>query len=176
MVPTRQRKEKVLCPQLVLQYDKGMGGVDLADMLIFLYRIPFKTKQWYLKVFFHCLDIGTVSAWILYRCHCDEIGIAKKQRIALLGFSVDVADLLISANKVAITSPTPACPGRPEKRMSNEGNDKPAKAGRKANNPLPNDDLHFHQIIIGQSLKRKKKRDNAAVIAKTDFSGLLQQM
>lgn len=37
-------KKEIDCPLIVLQYNKGMGGVDLADMLIALYRIPCKTR------------------------------------------------------------------------------------------------------------------------------------
>ena len=44
-------KEKVRkntpCPEIVQQYNKGMGGVNLADMLLSLYRTPCKTKCWY---------------------------------------------------------------------------------------------------------------------------------
>ena len=42
-------KEKVVknipCPRIVQQCRKCMGGVDLADMLLSLYRIPCKTKH-----------------------------------------------------------------------------------------------------------------------------------
>ena len=49
------------CPTVVEQYNKSMGGVDLSDMLIYLYRTPIKTKSWYLKVLFHCVDIAKVK-------------------------------------------------------------------------------------------------------------------
>lgn len=48
-----QKKKNIQCPQLVLQYNKGMGGVDLADMPISLYRIKIKTRRWYIKIFWH---------------------------------------------------------------------------------------------------------------------------
>ena len=32
-------------PRIVIMYDKSMGGVDLADMLLALYRIEVKTKR-----------------------------------------------------------------------------------------------------------------------------------
>ena len=57
----------VPCPQIVKQYNKAMGGVDLADMLKALYCIPARTKHWYLKVFWHLFNIGKVNAWILYK-------------------------------------------------------------------------------------------------------------
>ena len=40
------------CPSVIKQYNSSMGGVDLADMLIALYRTEIKCKRWYLKIFF----------------------------------------------------------------------------------------------------------------------------
>ena len=60
------------CPTAVQEYNKSMGGVDLADTLIALYRTTIKSKRWYLKVLFHCVDIAEVNAWLLYRRHCDQ--------------------------------------------------------------------------------------------------------
>ena len=60
---------KVKCPKVVQEYNKNMGGVDLSDMLISLHRTSIKTKRWYLKVLYHCVDIAKVNAWLLYRRH-----------------------------------------------------------------------------------------------------------
>ena len=53
-------KEKVRktipCPQIVQQCSKNMGGIDLRDMLLSLYRIPCKGKLWYQKIFWHLID------------------------------------------------------------------------------------------------------------------------
>uniref|UniRef100_F6X7P9 PiggyBac transposable element-derived protein domain-containing protein n=1 Tax=Ciona intestinalis TaxID=7719 RepID=F6X7P9_CIOIN len=79
-------KEKVpiQCPQIITMYNKGMGGVDLADMLISLYRTEVKTRRWYIKIFWHCIDIAKVNAWLLYRRHCNEMSISKKSQRTLL--------------------------------------------------------------------------------------------
>ena len=34
------------CPKVVKEYNNYMGGVDLSDMLIALYRTNIKTKRW----------------------------------------------------------------------------------------------------------------------------------
>ena len=62
-----EKKERceVQCPRIVYIYNKKMGGVDLADMLISLYRIQVKTKRWYIKIFWHLVDICKVNAWLL---------------------------------------------------------------------------------------------------------------
>ena len=40
-------RKNIPCPQIVQQYSKTMGGVNLTDMLLSLYRIPCKAKHWY---------------------------------------------------------------------------------------------------------------------------------
>ena len=50
-----------------------MGGVDLADMLIALYRTNIITRKiWYLKIIFYCVDIAKINAWLLYRRHFQQ--------------------------------------------------------------------------------------------------------
>ena len=48
---TAGEKKNADYPQIVKAYNKGMRGVDLADMLIALYCISAKTKRWYIKIF-----------------------------------------------------------------------------------------------------------------------------
>lgn len=42
----KKRKEPVPCPNIVRQYNAHMGGVDLADMLIALYRTEMRALKW----------------------------------------------------------------------------------------------------------------------------------
>ena len=42
---SKKERAKLQCPQLISQYNKGMGSVDLADMLRAAYRIPMKTRR-----------------------------------------------------------------------------------------------------------------------------------
>ncbi|CAB3977807.1 Hypothetical predicted protein [Paramuricea clavata] len=122
----------VKCPDVVCQYNESMGGVDLADMLIALYRTKIKTKRWYLKVLFHCVDIAKVNAWILYRRHCDMGKVPKKQQQPLLDFNIAIAESLIKCGKSGMARKR----GRPsleeaELRATAE------KRGRKPDTPLP---------------------------------------
>ena len=77
----RTKKKYVLidCPDIVKEYNTAMGGVGLADMLISLYRTPWKSTRWYLRVLVHCLDIAKVNAWLLYRRHADQLNILKRR-------------------------------------------------------------------------------------------------
>lgn len=89
--------------------------MDLADMLFALYCIEVKTVRWYVKIFWHLVDIAKVDAWLLYRRHYEQAGKPKKREKTLLEFTTDIADALIYANKAKRPSP-----GRPAKRPITE--------------------------------------------------------
>ena len=76
-----------------------MGGVDLVDMMIALCRIPARTKRWYIKVFWHLIDIRKVNGWVFYRRHCKQLGIQKRFVLQLREFSAQLAKSLMFANK-----------------------------------------------------------------------------
>ena len=132
------------CPQVIKAYNGGMGGIDLADMLIALYRIMIKTKRWYLKIFWHCVDIAEVNAWILCRRDCRERQIPQRKQLALLNFSLEVAEGLMVQNKVVTSTPRTGKAGRPTKRKAAECNETPLK-GQKAFKPLPSNALRYDQ-------------------------------
>ena len=149
-------KVQVPCPQIVVAYNKAMGGVDLADMLISLYRIPIKTHRWYLKVFWHLVDIAKVNSWILYRRHCNQIGTPKKSTMTLLNFTKDLAEALMHAQQ-SINTPSR---GRPTKRsrQSDEQEDQVnKKKGKSPTTPLPCSDVRYDATSDGllTSMKRK---------------------
>ena len=56
-----KRTVEVDCPDIVKVYNSSMGGVDLADQLIALYRIELRSKKNYLRLFFHMLDMIIVN-------------------------------------------------------------------------------------------------------------------
>ena len=64
-VKKKKKKKDIPCPQIVKQYNKSIAGVDLADIVIALYRIRCKTKHWYQKMFWHLVDNAKVNAWLL---------------------------------------------------------------------------------------------------------------
>ena len=98
------KKKNVLidCPDIVKEYNSAMGGVDLADMLISLYRTPWKSKRWYLRVLVHCIDIAKVNAWLLYRRCAEQLQIPKRKQMALCKFSSKIAHSLLHAISLLI--------------------------------------------------------------------------
>ena len=61
-----KNKVDVVCPQIIKQYNTHMGGVDLVDMLIALYKTPYKSRRWYLGIFSQLIDICVNNAWLWY--------------------------------------------------------------------------------------------------------------
>ena len=53
-------------PSVIQAYNKYMGGGDLMDMLISLYRINIRSKKYYIKIIFHLIDLSIVNVWLLY--------------------------------------------------------------------------------------------------------------
>ncbi|KAF9406919.1 hypothetical protein HW555_012897 [Spodoptera exigua] len=64
----------IKCLQIVKHYNRHMGGVDLADMLISLYRTGIKSHRWYMNIFSQLLDIC-----LLRRRHDKQINKKRKQ-------------------------------------------------------------------------------------------------
>ena len=62
-----KKKIDVPCPQIVHEYNKHMGGVDLCDMLMALYRIKLRTRKWYTHIVYYCIGVAIVNGWLLYR-------------------------------------------------------------------------------------------------------------
>lgn len=101
------KKIEIPCPRIVKDYNSHMGGVDLADMLIALYRTGWKANKWYIKLFAQLLDICIVNAWNLKRREASLLKVNWTQKLKC--FRTEVADSLLSfkkeAKKVSIMGP-----------------------------------------------------------------------
>ena len=135
-------RKLIPCPQIVLTYNKSMGGVDLADMLIAIYRITVKTNRWYIKVLWHLVDIAKVNGWLLYRPNFVQKNVPAKRRMSLLDFTTELADALMHTKQHPTKSPR----GRPPKHVSAEENETPCKRGKRASVPAPCTDVRFDEV------------------------------
>ena len=96
----KEKKIVVTCPDIVHQYNAHMGGVDLADMLLALYRIKVGTKKWYYHIIYYCLGVAIINGWLLYKRHAMQNKIEKKNIMKLLEFQRRVAGSLLQENKL----------------------------------------------------------------------------
>ena len=69
---------EVPCPAAVDEYNTNMGGVDLFDMLAAMYRVDHKSRKWYRRIFYWALNVACVNGWVLYRRHCSQLSVPKK--------------------------------------------------------------------------------------------------
>ena len=84
-------------PAIVEEYNKSMGGVDLSDMLVALYRTSIGVKRYYFKIFFHLMDVAVVNSWLLYRRHCLQR--KETKYIKLVDFRASIGQALTLAKK-----------------------------------------------------------------------------
>ena len=97
----RKAKERVNvpCPSIVSTYNKFIGGVDLLDCLLSLYRIHIRSKKWYHKLFFHFLDVTVVQSCLMY---CRSMT-GNEGKLRLREFKMILADSLMRAGKSTST-------------------------------------------------------------------------
>ncbi|XP_062843269.1 piggyBac transposable element-derived protein 3-like [Trichomycterus rosablanca] len=95
-----QEMVEVVRPNIVSIYNKSMGGVDILDSLIALYRTKVRSKKWYHRLFFHMMDMIMVEAWLLYRRDSIDCGVEKKEQLSLLDFKSEVAGCLCKKDTV----------------------------------------------------------------------------
>ena len=131
-------RKNIPYPQIVQQYSKTMGGVNLTDMLLSWYRIPCKAKHWHQKIFWHLIDMEKINAWTLYSRHFRQNGKPHKDQKFLLQFSLELSDALILANKVNPSSSR----RQPSKRRSS----KTPSTRKKPTQVLPVTDVRFDQV------------------------------
>ena len=59
-------QENIQKPEVIVDYKKLMGGVDLYDQLCSYYSFDHRTVKWWKRAFFHLLNTAQVNAYILY--------------------------------------------------------------------------------------------------------------
>lgn len=130
---TKQKQHiQVKRPAVIKAYNQWMGGVDLIDMLISLYRINVRCRKFYMKIIFHLIDLSIANGWLLYRRHGAQLNYPRREIMSLLEFRIEIANTLL---KPAIPIP-PVRRGRPSHDQSSNA-DVVLKTKRAAPIPRP---------------------------------------
>ena len=79
-------------PNVVSEYNKHMGGVDLDDMLLALYRIDRRSKKYYNRIIYYLFGVCTINAWTLFK-------INNSTKISLLDFTLELSFSLMRSGK-----------------------------------------------------------------------------
>lgn len=132
-VAQRWSKKEKRMPYSVNLYNQHMGGVDLMEQCVAMYPHRCKNNRWYIRVFFHFLDVAIINAWHLYRMS----GLEKKD---LLHFKASVACALLNAGSTKIRTR-----GRP--------NATPPPVKRRAVSKVPSE-IRFGRSHRGQKCKQ----------------------
>ena len=132
----RKKKEQVNVrrPLIVTQYNSHMGGVDLLDMLVALHRTKLRSHKYYMRLFYHIINLACVQAWLLYKRSRSQFRPREKPMI-LRKFVVEVAERLMRENNVA----RPRARGRPSRDLP----DAPPRCGV---NPHPLSQIRLDQV------------------------------
>lgn len=85
-------------PFAIAEYNKYMGGVDLSDTFMSLYKIDVKSRIFYMRLFFYILDVTVTNAWVLYSRVQSREPVQSRKTMTLLDFKEDVAAGLMSSN------------------------------------------------------------------------------
>lgn len=75
--------ERVCKPSVICEYNRYMGGVDLADHYISSYNFGRKSIKWWRKLFFWMLEVSIVNSYLLYCCEFGHLE-QKKYRKNLI--------------------------------------------------------------------------------------------
>ena len=80
--------QTVCKPTMINEYNKYIGGVDIADQLVTYYGFQHCSNKWWKRVFFHLLDVTMVNAYIIYKSY-------RNTKVTHLSFMVDVVKGLL---------------------------------------------------------------------------------
>ena len=152
--------DPIVKPTSVLDYNKNMGGVDLFDQICKYYTFSRKTLKWWVKLFFHFINLAITNSYILYKKNHNG-----PKPLSQYMFRKELARELINSHQL----PRPAR-NRPIRNDNNENrlferhfpDLIPAKDGAKVANPTRKcvvcNPSSGHRRAPGETSKRKETR------------------
>ena len=73
LTTVRRQVEKetrdISCPEMIADYNKYMGGVDLADQAMCYYSVGRKTLKWWRRVFWRMHDQAITNAYVIHKAN-----------------------------------------------------------------------------------------------------------
>ena len=133
--------EFVLKPQMIDEYNKHMGGVDLSDQLVLYYGYSHRQIKWWKRVFFHLIDLALVNSNIMYNS-------VNKQQLTQMEFRIAVAKGLLEGHT---------------QQQAQHCNIAPQLPTRLTEHPVIERILHTVGVPGAKSAEHKAKNDHNAI-------------
>jgi hypothetical protein len=76
----------IRCPQVIDEYNKSMGDVDLNYLMISYYRLKARTGKWMVRTIMHLFDLSQAYSWLQYCHHMKKSG-ARAQVLVWFGLA-----------------------------------------------------------------------------------------
>jgi hypothetical protein len=66
---SRKEKKKIQVPilKMLTKYNGGMGGMDLLDMMVAVYRVRYRIRKWWFPIYAWSLNVCAINGWRLRR-------------------------------------------------------------------------------------------------------------
>ena len=80
-------------PEVILDYNRAKGGIDLSDQMIAYYSPAQKSVKWYRKVLFECISMAVLNAWVFHNKFYNQ------QKMTLAAFTKSVATSLLGVTQ-----------------------------------------------------------------------------
>ncbi|KAH8042753.1 hypothetical protein HPB51_025735 [Rhipicephalus microplus] len=69
----------VECPQVIVEYNRHIGGMDKLDFVMSLYSIRAKTKKWPIRVSSHLTSFALAKSRLRYLRDASAEGLKRKE-------------------------------------------------------------------------------------------------
>ncbi|CAK1590101.1 unnamed protein product [Parnassius mnemosyne] len=149
----RKKQISIACPKIVKDYNVHMRGVDLMDSFLGRYKIRIKSRKWYIRLFYHMVDMAVINSWILYK--------KKYPNLTLGDYRSELAETLCSYKKYDTNKR-----GRPS--SNNVEREIEAKKHRGPAKPVPPKDIRTDSI--GHDEKRCSAKNRCKLPGCKGFS------
>lgn len=114
-------RKKMTCPKSVAEYNRFMGGVDHFDQLISTYSISWKSRRWWMRIFYYCLEACIVNSYIIYKTTLKQVSNSNRKPMSHLQYRSVLASELIGNFTARQKLGPSVLQGRGRKRNDPEG-------------------------------------------------------
>ena len=76
----QKKKRSISCPQIIVDYNQHMRGVDLADQAMCYYSVGCKTMKWWRRIFWRIHDQAITNAVVIYKANTSNVQQVKPQK------------------------------------------------------------------------------------------------